>query len=197
MSKRVLELGSGIGFLGIIVASLQLLYRAAEKPPQATSPSLWLTDINDEVLVRCRDNVNLLCNMSSSHRDINYVKLDWSESIDAEQSSSLVTLIHEKIDPELILGADVVFDPSLIPSLVGVLKIALQVSEFSRKIKVALIALTVRNEATVNKFLTHVRESSLVIQELNVGFKKSSFSETVEAHSSCEDVKLFHITLPA
>ncbi|KDR85583.1 hypothetical protein GALMADRAFT_371661 [Galerina marginata CBS 339.88] len=193
-SKRVLELGSGIGFLGSVVASLQLLSQSAEKSPQSSSPSLWLTDINNEVLSRCRDNVNLPCNMSSSHQDVNYLKLDWSESIEAEQSLSLVTLIHKKIDPEIILGADVIFDPSLILPLVGTLKIALQSSDCSRKSKVALIALTVRNDTTVNKFLNHVQELSLPIQELEAGFNETFFSDTVEAHSSCESVKLFRIT---
>ncbi|KAF8973487.1 hypothetical protein BDZ97DRAFT_1911974 [Flammula alnicola] len=128
-SKRILELGSGIGFLGIIVASLQQLLKTSELPASSeTGASLWLTDINDEVLARCRDNVNLPCNISFSHRDVNYLKLDWFESLEEgpEHPSPLAALIHEQIDPELILGADVNFDPFLIPALVGTLKIALQ-----------------------------------------------------------------------
>lgn len=54
-SKRVLELGSGIGFLGSIVASLQMLHC-----PQSPG-NLWLTDINDEALARCKYNVQLPC----------------------------------------------------------------------------------------------------------------------------------------
>jgi tRNA1(Val) A37 N6-methylase TrmN6 len=50
-SKHVLELGSGVGFLGIIVATLQQLSK--------TSGSVWLTDLDDEVLSRCRDNLIL------------------------------------------------------------------------------------------------------------------------------------------
>lgn len=59
-SKRVLELGSGVGFLAIIVASLQLLQVPSAKIASSGS-SLWITDINDDVLARCRDNINLPC----------------------------------------------------------------------------------------------------------------------------------------
>ncbi|KAF8913238.1 putative methyltransferase-domain-containing protein [Gymnopilus junonius] len=154
-SKRILELGSGIGFLGIIVASLQQLNKTSQQ--SSSTGSLWLTDVNVEVLSRCRDNVQLTCNLSSLHQNINYLKLDWTESIDVEESSGLATFIHEKINPDLILGADIVFDPSLVPSLVGTLRIALQQVNPKNEPKVALIALTIRNETTMNKFLSSVR----------------------------------------
>lgn len=53
--KRILELGSGIGFLGSVMASLQLLERPLDPG------TLWLSDINDSVLARCRDNTRLPC----------------------------------------------------------------------------------------------------------------------------------------
>lgn len=56
--KRVLELGSGVGFLGIIAASLQQL---SSRNTPSTSPSIWLTDANEEVLTLCRRNVQLPC----------------------------------------------------------------------------------------------------------------------------------------
>ena len=62
ISKRILELGSGVGLLGIIVATLQQLSKTANAQLPDLSPgSLWLTDLNDEVLSRCRDNINLPC----------------------------------------------------------------------------------------------------------------------------------------
>ncbi|KAF8203787.1 hypothetical protein BJ912DRAFT_212677 [Pholiota molesta] len=189
-SKRVLELGSGIGFLGIIVAGLQ---RLQEKATSDSRASLWLTDINDEVLARCHHNVNLPSNLSSSHSNIGYLKLDWSESLE-EDNSTITSLIHEKINPQVILGADVVFDPSLIPVLVGAIKIALQPSSRSENSKVAIIAITLRNEETMNRFLSHVREECLDMEELHIGFDKTPFLETVETHNSCRDVKLFRIT---
>lgn len=68
ISKRVLELGSGVGFLGIIVATLQQLSKTANphtlsnvRLPDLSPGSLWLSDLNDAVLNRCRDNLNLPC----------------------------------------------------------------------------------------------------------------------------------------
>ncbi|KAF9566898.1 hypothetical protein CPC08DRAFT_681596 [Agrocybe pediades] len=155
MSKRVLELGSGVGFLGILSASIQVNGEEVSSSP--SRPSLWLTDVNEEVLSRCHDNVSLACNTSSRHPDIHFLKLDWSDSQNAEELPAFTTMIHEKINPEIILGADVAYGPSIIPSLVGTLKIALARTEnTSRGQKVALIALTVRNESTVGGFFDQV-----------------------------------------
>ena len=55
--KRVLELGSGVGYLGLVVAAIQL-----DAPNQANPESpIWLTDVNNTVLSRCRDNLDLPC----------------------------------------------------------------------------------------------------------------------------------------
>ncbi|KAF8808016.1 hypothetical protein BYT27DRAFT_7190107 [Phlegmacium glaucopus] len=198
ISKCVLELGSGVGFLGIIVATLQQLSKTNFRSlsnvrlPDLSPGSLWLSDLNDEVLNRCRDNLYLPCNISSSHPDLNYLKLDWSGSIDFESASEFAALLHQKIAPDIILGADVAFDPSVIPALVGTLKIALQTQP-----KVALIALTVRNKATFEKFLNHAREASLLLEDIELGFHATSFLDTVEDMESCRNVKIFRITYAA
>lgn len=53
-SRSVLELGSGIGFLGIVTAFLQ-----TQTP--STSSKIFLTDVNTEVLARCSENLTLPC----------------------------------------------------------------------------------------------------------------------------------------
>jgi methylase of polypeptide subunit release factors len=58
--KSVIELGSGTGFLGVIIAELQI--SAAER---SDPPSLTLTDISPEVLNRCQENVQLPCSKIS------------------------------------------------------------------------------------------------------------------------------------
>jgi hypothetical protein len=58
-TANVLELGSGTGFIGILVASLQL--HAAMPPFDRQMPSVYLTDVNSTVLVRCQNNVRLPC----------------------------------------------------------------------------------------------------------------------------------------
>lgn len=63
MNARILELGSGAGFLGITIAQMQLDL-AAKK--EITSFSLYLTDMSEQVLDRCRHNVELECSELSS-----------------------------------------------------------------------------------------------------------------------------------
>ena len=142
-------------------------------------------------------------------------------------------LIHQKIVPDIILAADVVcvipslyeisiqllnqvFDPSVIPALVGTLKIALQTDTDApyKQPKVALIALTVRNKDTVELFLNHSRgilklflklnaqylprqtsEAALHLEDLELGFHVPSSLETMEDIKSCQNVKIFRITL--
>lgn len=119
--------------------------------------------------------------LSSSHPDTHYRNLDWSQSMNADHSH-LETLIHEIIDPDVILGADIVrwihhsiheplmstyiqvFDPQLIPSLVGTLKIALLPSKSSKKARVSIMALTMRNEDTLNQFLAQLRGMSYLLK---------------------------------
>lgn len=118
--KHVLELGSGVGFLGIIVASLQQL----AKTPDSASPSIWLTDVNEEVLIQCRRNVQLSCSktllklivreltskcpdLSSAHESVQFRVLDWEEAL-KPGVSPLQALLQDEVNADLILGADVV-----------------------------------------------------------------------------------------
>ncbi|KZT30931.1 hypothetical protein NEOLEDRAFT_1159994 [Neolentinus lepideus HHB14362 ss-1] len=142
---RVLELGSGAGFLGIVVGSIQVLHGDERS-------SLHLTDVHEEVLSRCEKNVNLPCNTSSQHRDIHYHALDWSNATDSTRRSSL-TRLFENINADVILGADLVFDPDLILALVETIAVALQESSSgSSRTKTAILALTVRNQDTFDTF---------------------------------------------
>ena len=65
--SQIIELGSGIGFLGIVVARLQIesLDSSSILPSNNPDelPSLYLTDLNERVLSRCEDNCNLPCSM--------------------------------------------------------------------------------------------------------------------------------------
>lgn len=73
VQSRVLELGSGAGFLGMIIADLQLLSQHSSNgeenaPSDPRRESLWMTDVDEQVLSRCRDNVNLPCStLALSH----------------------------------------------------------------------------------------------------------------------------------
>ena len=131
-NKRILELGSGIGFLGIICASVQLLNQTTENAP---APHLWLTDVNDDVLARCKANVQLPCSMSffpstletrkltgivgmvdlsSDHPNVHYRNLDWVE-FDQSTSRTAALADMDVLDEDVILGADIVGALSLSP----------------------------------------------------------------------------------
>jgi hypothetical protein len=62
-TRRVLELGSGVGFLGIVIASLQLEHSKLSGGVEIGS--LYLTDVNEEVLLRCQKNLLLSCSKHS------------------------------------------------------------------------------------------------------------------------------------
>lgn len=57
------------------------------------------------------------------------------------------------MDAELIIGADIVFDPHLIPGLVSTLVSALELPSPSSKQREARVALTLRNPDTLALFL--------------------------------------------
>lgn len=59
-SSRVLELGCGVGFVGITVAQLQL-EALQQAHSEVSGVSLCLSDVRDDILARCTRNVNLEC----------------------------------------------------------------------------------------------------------------------------------------
>jgi methylase of polypeptide subunit release factors len=56
VDKSVLELGSGTGFLGLIIADIQVNYGGV-----TGLPILYLTDVNEDVLRQCSENTRLSC----------------------------------------------------------------------------------------------------------------------------------------
>ncbi|PFH52345.1 hypothetical protein AMATHDRAFT_140300 [Amanita thiersii Skay4041] len=156
--KRVLELGSGTGFLGTVIAAIQL---------QRMSPSttLYLTDIDEHVLFQCRRNIELPCNLSATHPCICCRTLDWNSSKDDVIIRDCQTFLSE-CNAEIIVGADVVFDPKIIPALVCTLKLSLEVKAVGPR--TAFIALTQRNMTTISLFLDELRGMYTV--EYSTGF---------------------------
>ncbi|KAI3622512.1 hypothetical protein WG66_015749 [Moniliophthora roreri] len=181
--KTILELGSGVGFLGIVAATLQLL--------SGESSSIWLTDVNGEVLSRCQYNVTLPCNLSSSHKNIHYRNLDWFDAM-GDNQEGLQHFLDES-SPELILGADIIFDPALIPPLVALLSLALRPGE-TQTGRIAVIAMTIRNIDTFQAFLSIAEDSRLAIEEIPLVKQNSMFMETAESGGSPNRFKILKIS---
>jgi len=152
--KRVLELGSGSGFLGIAIAALQ---------SQSDTAALCLTDLTEDVLQRCSRNLTLPCNTSSRHPNLQCRLLDWSDAFDPAKEPALAAFLQDA-DPDVVVGADLVYEPSIIPALVGMLSFTIHSSKC--KTTVVYIALTVRNQDTYNQFLLEA-ERSLSVEELS------------------------------
>ncbi|KAK7063811.1 protein-lysine N-methyltransferase EFM3 [Favolaschia claudopus] len=186
--KRILELGAGIGFLGIIVGSLQLHGSSSES--DTSSPgAIWMSDVNESVLSRCKDNFNLACNLSSTHPNMRCCFLDWSAALIPDGVLPLTSLLNDEIDADLVLGSDIVFDPDLIPSLVAVLCIILQGHN-----RTAIIALTTRNPTTMGKFTRTVADRGLVLETLDFRVKDWIFMESLEFTGDTTSVSLYRIT---
>ena len=70
VNKSVLELGSGTGFLGLIVADIQ-----ASRGGAAGCPVLHLTDVDENVLRQCSENTQLPCSRRSAYVIVSATKL--------------------------------------------------------------------------------------------------------------------------
>lgn len=131
----VLELGSGIGLLGIVVLKFcnPLKYIFSDKSP--------------EVLKLLSSNIQInIQNLNNSA--IEQLQLFWSDITEKEANS---------LFPDVILGADIVFDIDTIGSLVLALKILL-----IKNTSCAYIASTIRNPETNNKFLAELGTAGFI-----------------------------------
>ncbi|KAF8500660.1 hypothetical protein BU17DRAFT_58995 [Hysterangium stoloniferum] len=151
-NRRVLELGSGIGFLGLVVADLQL-------DANPGSYSLTMTDVHSEVLSRCRDNFQLSCNNMNRHSSLDFCLLDWFDALQDDSTADPNSVLNQiLIKSDIIIGADLVYDTSVLPALSALfVKFFLNknsvVKTTSRRCTPCIyIALTVRQEQTFSAF---------------------------------------------
>lgn len=192
---RILELGSGIGFLGIIVARLQIecmedAYIGSLSPDEC--PSLYLTDLNERVLLRCEDNCRLPCNSISSHPNLQFKPLDWNDALDKDCNLELLEFLEE-VDADLILGADLIYDSSIIPSLVAMLVLSLRSPKKRRR---SLLAATLRNEATFDYFIQEATQQGLRVEEVELPDTKLAqfpVSQPDRIGESSSQIKIFSV----
>ncbi|KAF8528297.1 hypothetical protein JB92DRAFT_3107263 [Gautieria morchelliformis] len=198
--RRVLELGSGAGFLGLTMATLQM--DRLDNFSGISLPTLVLSDINSDVLSRCRQNFLLPCNRMESHPSLDFRLLDWSDALDSEGNLDFNSAVNETLkDVDIIVGADLVYDASIVPSLVAVLALFFRVeraesSESDTKSLCAYIAITVRREQTVSVFLSTLLLYSLQYEEINMSMAPAAhkqFLGGVDDSANCT-MKLIKIT---
>jgi predicted nicotinamide N-methyase len=147
--KKCLELGSGVGLTGIVLA-------------KAARPSrLCLTDYTQEVLTNMRTNASI-----NDLQDIDIQQLDWEQfETNSEANSSLLPFL-----PDVILAADCVYDIGLIEKLCLVLKWCLERTE-SVQHPVAYIATTLRNPKTFQFFIDQLEKNKLDHEDVSATSK--------------------------
>jgi len=187
-NKSVLELGSGTGFLGLIVADMQV-----SRGGTTGSPVLYLTDVNEDVLRRCHENMQLPCNASSRHGNLFVKSLDWFDALAGDRVRDLVAFM-DNVGPDLILGADILYHPDMIAPFLTTLNIALHASK-SLAGGIAYLALTVRNVDLFNAFIFELANHNLSAEELPAINPDSNVSFVVQSDGADQEVRVFKIVL--
>ncbi|KAG6333694.1 hypothetical protein ID866_5391 [Astraeus odoratus] len=137
-----------------------------------------------------------------SPMSIEYRLLDWFDAISApEKLKSLLV----QANAEIVLGADIVgvksdagvdanspsqvFDPALVPPLVGTLAAALSLEHT----KMALIALTVRNKETFSHFMNEI-QCFLAVEEVEHDVPDNFISLILDQIDVGLEVKILRVT---
>ncbi|XP_047988461.1 protein-lysine N-methyltransferase EEF2KMT [Leguminivora glycinivorella] len=159
LHKNVLELGSGVGFTGITIAK------------HCKIKSLVLTDCHEDVLKAINENISInfheyinandndmIEEERNSRPNIDAMMLDWND--DDEIPSCLV--------PDIVIGADIVYDPSILQPLCNVLE-----RLFDRNVELEVyIASVIRNEDTFNDFLRILEKNDLSFCKISLECSK-------------------------
>ncbi|XP_018484308.1 uncharacterized protein LOC108855094 isoform X3 [Raphanus sativus] len=167
--KSCFEVGSGVGLVGICLAHVK-----AKKVILTDGDLLTLSNMK---LNLERNDLNYEDELLKQHGEaessrVKCIHLPWETASDSEVS---------EYRPDIVLGADVIYDPSCFPHLLRVLVALLRRStkrdngsletEGSSSPAVAYIASVIRNADTFNAFLTLVDQMNLSITDLTEELK--------------------------
>ncbi|XP_073943817.1 protein-lysine N-methyltransferase EEF2KMT-like isoform X1 [Choristoneura fumiferana] len=133
--KKVVELGSGVGFTGITIAK------------ECNLESIVLTDCHNDVLKTIKRNIKInLPKLNNSDdaqpnavSNIDVMMLDWNDAED----------LKNNLVPDILIGADIVYDPSILQPLCNVIKSFFDKNDLLE----VYIASMIRNVDTFNSFL--------------------------------------------
>ncbi|KAJ4797699.1 Protein-lysine N-methyltransferase EEF2KMT [Rhynchospora pubera] len=154
-NKSCFEVGSGVGLVGIALSHVR-----------ASKVTLTDGDLSSLANMKANLELNKLCfNVASdvthpSAQKVECKHLAWELATKAE---------FQDQQPDVVLGADVIYNPECIPHLVRVFSIMLEdeyFGEVKREAPVAYIAIVIRNLDTFNYFLTVARESRLSVVDI-------------------------------
>ncbi|EFA86241.1 hypothetical protein PPL_00803 [Heterostelium album PN500] len=159
--KTILELGAGTGLIGLVL-------------DQVNSKSVLLTDYSPVVLdnlkynienngIKIQDLINVEYGDEQLQQNLEngddtkfkVMTFDWEANLDDKQC--------EAFQSDIILGADIVYDPSLCKYLVAVLHRLCMKNPST----VAYIASTIRNQQTFSTFQQELQSHNFNITEIN------------------------------
>ncbi|XP_067141486.1 protein-lysine N-methyltransferase EEF2KMT isoform X2 [Centruroides vittatus] len=185
--KTILELGSGLGLLGIALCQLVKFSKYI------------FSDNSQDVLRILKKNIDLnfyhseynKLNVIQKQKEKfnNFANFDDGNDVNKPEVSNLTVLPMEwksatcgeinKYNPDIILGSDITYDPDIFDDLIHVLCIFLKCSK-NRK---AYLSMTERNKTTLTLFLHKTKEAGLhYIKEANPREQHFVYTEEAPIH---------------
>ncbi|CAN0897099.1 Putative uncharacterized protein DDB_G0277003 [Linum grandiflorum] len=162
--KSCFEVGSGVGLVGICLSHVK-------------ASKVVLTDGDLSTLA------NMKLNLESNHNhleklQVKCIHLPWESAAETELQS---------FTPDIVLGADVIYDPSCIPHLVRVL------ANLLKNGAVGYIASVIRNVDTFNCFLDVAEKAELVVSDVTDGVRPLELLPYMNSYRQ-NGVRLFTVT---
>ncbi|GAA5862845.1 hypothetical protein JCM3774_006661 [Rhodotorula dairenensis] len=172
--SRILELGAGVGLLSLVSAKV-LGPGDNTRPERGETTRIVATDVDEKVLEMLEANIA----ENGLQERVLARSLDWELALDPQRAGSELDRWEAEVwgtknqRATLILGADIVYDPSLIGPLSAKLAYLLEPAQpvqdsCSSPSSEALIAGTVRNEETWELFLSACRARRLHIERVEL-----------------------------
>ena len=143
--QRVLELGAGTGFLSILCAK------------HLAAAHVIASDGSDDVVNNLPDNIFL--NGLQDSGTISPMDLKWGHALTGTEEQEW----NGGRNIDLVIGADITYDPSVIPALVGTLEELVASSSMAN----IVIAATERNRATFEAFQHACQNTGFTIHQVD------------------------------
>ncbi|KAL5379155.1 hypothetical protein DPSP01_008604 [Paraphaeosphaeria sporulosa] len=154
--KRVLELGAGTGMLSILCAK------------HLGVSGIVSTDGDEAVVDAIKTNV-FLNELDASRITVNTAALKWGRPL----NGSTFLEDYGMDVPEVLLGADVTYDSTIIPALVSSMR---DFFDLNAALQV-LVAATIRNEKTFETFLNACRRNRFTLQQIDFATQPESLQD--------------------
>ncbi|RMZ76074.1 hypothetical protein DV737_g5028, partial [Chaetothyriales sp. CBS 132003] len=178
--RTVLELGAGSGLLSVYCAAV------------LGAKTVIATDISPQILQACQDNIDLNASFWAEERRPPILRqLDLTDNLRVIIQTQLQDAEGKHVVPDIVLAADVIYDPEVARSLAQGLRMT--VRSTSPGIEV-IVAATVRNMELLSDF-----ENNFLIRQLEYERADESWElpgdfheQTGLFHAVANDIRLYH-----